>query len=301
MGTRGGILIIGGLIALSACSGGGESGATTTVAAAITTAAPVATEPATTTTSTTEPVATTTEATTTTVAPTTTEATTTTTTIDPNDEVALSASALLQLSDMPDGWIETPFDPATDGPDDQDRETLAAIGECLGVDPALLGEEVVGDTLNESSSFESPDEAFGVQQEIGFAETEEVALASMAALASPTLAECYDQAATASFEEAKLTDPVLANVTLLSLEALMIDLTGLAEPSEAVWLTITIELDYDGQPLDQYLDLLFLRDGRVMSQLELSAIGAEFPGEEIDPIVTRTIELMEGISVAADG
>src|SRR5688572_12491872 len=75
-------------------------------------------------------------------APSTTAATTTTppTTAAP-DEASIAQSALLTLDDMPSGWTESPTDD-----DEQDAETIQRISDCSGLDAALIGDEVLGES-----------------------------------------------------------------------------------------------------------------------------------------------------------
>lgn len=85
-------------------------------------------------------------------------------------------------------------------------------------------------------------------------------------------------------------------MTLLDIRMDRIPLDDVAEADEAVWYAATVSLDYQGQPLDLYVDLLFLRSGRVLSQLELGGTTVVFPDELIDPVVVTAIQRMDEIA-----
>ena len=141
----------------------------------------------------------------TTEAPSTTAAATTTppTTAAP-DEAAVAQSALLTIDDMPSGWTESP----TDDDDEQDAETIQRISDCSGLDAALIGDEVLGESQAKSPELESPDELASVKHTLGFAADEATAIAAMTEIGDAALAPCYEEAMRTTFEEAAVTtDP----------------------------------------------------------------------------------------------
>ncbi len=279
-------------IALTACGGGGDS-ADTAGAESSSTADPVVTEPATSP-PTTVP-ATTVPAT---DPPTTVPATDPPTTVPatteppaPVTEADFAASALLTLDDLPDGWTETPDDPADDADDD---ETLAMIAECAGLDLVLLGDQVLGDTKAKSGEFGSPDEVSTVQQTIGFATDEATALAAIATIGNAALPDCYEQSLATlfatEFPDEDSTDDKPAELVLGEVVAEFVDLTGIAAADEAVWLRVMAPLTYQAETITQHVDLIFLRVGRVLSQVELGGFGEPFPQDLVDPIMSLVNE-----------
>ena len=215
----------------------------------------------------------------------------------PATEAEAAASALITLADLPADWTEQPYDPADDANDD---EVLGLMGECSGLDPALLGDDVLGDTKAKTGEFDSPDESASVQHTIGFAVDEATAAAVLEAIGDPALPDCYEQALAtafaAEFPDPDPTDTLPAELVLGEVVAEYVDLTGLANPDEAVWLTVLAPLTVSGQTLEQHVDLIFLRTGRVLSQVQLGGLGAPFPPDLIDQIVTLAIERAESIA-----
>ena len=139
-----------------------------------------------------------------------------------------------------------------------------------------------------------------MQHTIGFAVDEATAAAVLEAIGDPALPDCYEQALAtafaAEFPDPDPTDTLPAELVLGEVVAEYVDLTGLANPDEAVWLTVLAPLTVSGQTLEQHVDLIFLRTGRVLSQVQLGGLGAPFPPDLIDQIVTLAIERAESIA-----
>jgi hypothetical protein len=209
----------------------------------------------------------------------------------PSSEAELAASALFTLSDFDAGWTEEPYDPADDPNNDA---LLAQIAECSGLDINLIGSDgLLGDTKAKSGRFESPDEAVSVEQTVGFAGDEATALAAMAAIGDERLAPCYEVAIAEVFNEPG-TLPEGMEVGEVSMDR--VDITGVATDDAAVWYRVFVPLTYQEQNLDQHLELVFLRSGRVMTQLELLGTGAPFPDDQLDPVIELAIARAESIA-----
>jgi hypothetical protein len=174
------------------------------------------------------------------------------------------------------------------------------MSDCAGLDAALVGDEVLGDTKAESDEFSSPDESATVSQTIGFAPDEDTAIAAMNEVADPALADCYEQAVRDTFAEmVTSTDPANTlpeGMTLSDVTMERVDLAGVAEPDETVVYRSVGTFDYLDQQIAIYADLYFLRDGTVLSQLEFGGVDQEFPVDLIDPIVATTQEKMATIA-----
>jgi len=223
-----------------------------------------------------------------TTAPETTEAP------QPPTEAELAEAALLTLDDLPPGYTASPGDP--DDVDEADEARLDAIAECAAVDRSLIGDEVLGDTEAESDDFQSPEEMFTFEQSLGFAADEETAIAAITAMGSDALPDCYEQALTESFaNESGNADPsesLPPGLTLTDLVMERIDTSSQFAPDEVVHYYVTVAFDFDGQPLELYLDLVFARQGRMLSQLEFDGEGVPFPPDEVDEIVAAALEKM---------
>ena len=284
------------VLALAACDDSNNGAADTTTAPATTVTPDTTASTTTAEVATTAPTTTaesTTSAPATSVAPATTESVATT-----GDEGQLVESALLTLDDMPAGWMETP----RDDDEEEDLETVQRISECSGLDAVLIGDEVLGDTEARTPEFESPDELASVKQSVGLAADEETAIAAIAEIGDPALAPCYEDVIRAEFEEGGTgTDPAdtlppgmtLTDVTM-ALREPPVDVPA----DEAVWYSAIASLDYQGQQIDIYLDLLFTRTGRVLSQLEFDGTTMPFPEDLYEPTVNAAQAKIDAIASA---
>src|SRR5688572_17290204 len=239
-----------------------------------------------------------TEAPSTTAAPSTTPATTTTPPTAAPDEAAIAQSALLTLDDMPSGWTESP----TDDDDEQDAETIQRISDCSGLDAALIGDEVLGESQAKSPDLESPDELASVKHTLGFAPDEATATAAMTEIGDDALAPCYEEAMRTTFEEAAVTtdpeDSLPEGMTLAEITMERIDPKVTVGADEAVWYTATATLDFQGQQIEIYLDLLFSRTGRVLSQLEFDGTTTPFPQDLYEPTIGAAQAKIDAIAAA---
>jgi hypothetical protein len=297
MTSRRYLLAVVAAMTLAACGGGSDDSADTTTPEATT--APADTEPATTVPTTTAPTPATTEPATTAPATTVPESTVPATTqAPPETEAEWAESALFTIDDFAPGWTAVPSEPEDD---EDDAEMQALLAECSGIDPALLGEDVTGENEATSPEFVSPDETATVTHTIGFAQDEASAVEAITAIGDEAIPDCYLLAINALFEDlqgpdADPSETFPPGVTISDVTVDRVDLTGVAADDEAVWYAVTVTFEFEGQSLDQYLDLIFLRQGRVLSQIELSSEGAEFPPDMIDPIVGLAIERAAGLT-----
>ena len=210
----------------------------------------------------------------------------------------LAQSALLTLDDMPSGWTESP----TDDDDEQDAQTIQRISDCSGLDAALIGDEVLGESQAKSPELESPDELASVKHTLGFAVDEATAIAAMTEIGDDALAPCYEEAMRTTFEEAAVTtdpdDSLPEGMTLADIAMERIDPKVTVDADEAVWYTATATLDFQGQQIEIYLDLLFSRTGRVLSQLEFDGTTTPFPAELYEPTISAAQENVDAIAPA---
>jgi hypothetical protein len=231
-------------------------------------------------------------------APSTAAATTTTTTTPTVSDAELAQSALLTIDDMPSGWTESP----NDDDDEEDAETIQRISDCSGLDAALIGDEVLGDSEAKSPEFQSPDELSSVKHTLGFAPDEATATAAMTAIGDDALAPCYEEAMRTTFEEAAVTtdpaDSLPEGMTLAGITMERIDPPVTVGADDAVWYSATATLDFQGQQIEIYLDLLFSRTGRVLSQIEFDGTTTQFPDELYEPTVTAAQAKVDAIAEA---
>lgn len=227
----------------------------------------------------------------TTAAPTTTEPSV--------SDAELAQSALLTIDDLPTGWTETPHDPADDA---DDAENMQRISDCSGLDANLIGDGVLGDSRAKSPDFDSPDQLASVKQTVGLAPDDATATAAIAAIGDDALPPCYEDAMRASFDEAATTtDPtetLAGGITLTDIAMTRVDPPVAVTADEVVWYKAAASLDYQGEQLDIFLDLVFTRTGRVLSQLELDGTTTEFPADLLEPTITASQTKIDAIASA---
>jgi hypothetical protein len=274
----------------TACSGGDDESSSTVEVATPTAAA---TTPATTAPPATTPAPTTAPPTTnpptsapmTTAPPTTVPASTTPDTTEPADPLAaVAASALITLEDFASGWSEEPADPESD----DDDEATDIVADCAGIDPALIGNDLLG-TSRVEAGFTTVDESFSVDHSVGFAADEATAAAAFVAISDPDVPGCYGDAVLQFFEQQMNSDDP-ADTLPPGLEVgeattAVGDLSGFTLRSEVYWFHVEYPLTLGDQTFDQHADFVFLRNGAALSQVMLTGFGQPFPAEDVQGIV----------------
>jgi hypothetical protein len=204
---------------------------------------------------------------------------------------------LLQLSDFPDGWTAAPFEPDSAETAAFNAMRREAIAECVGVDPALLYPTVMGETTLTSSTFISPDGESQVVQRVGLAPDGDTAEASMEAMSSPLIPDCYESVSMEFADDFPEELPEGLTVTNVTMEQMP---KGLPEEEaqffRSVWYDVTIDFEVDGVGYAQYLVLRFERVGSVMTDIEVQATSVSYLGLPLDDITDRAIDKAEELS-----
>ena len=268
------------LVVVSACSASEESTPPTTTAviappttaATVTTPAPSTTEPAPTTAPATTAPPTTASATT---ASATTEPTTPPTTEpDPNAEfIALARSAVLDLSVFPEDWTEGPADDEEES--EEDQRFAARVDECLGVEGDKVSDAFDDREVKSPEFVDIEDETQpSVDQEVVVADDEAMAIAAMAEVATEGADACLQESIQAFFE----ADPDFQDdESGIELGAVVVTRADLGVPlDERVAFVVEIPLTFNDETFVQYLEVLYQRQGRALSQLQLASFGVPF-------------------------
>lgn len=292
--------ILAAALLIGACSSSDDATTTSTSASS----APD-TQPGTTTTAD-VPAAITTSAPPTTTAPTTTSAppaTTAPTTApdvppvtDPSDDDFTDAetgdrdaarTALITLTDFPDGWVE---DPIEDDDGIGTDEFEAEFDTCLGRDDDVqVGDEL--DRLKVGTGDFHPIEigTTTVSHEVVLAPDVETALEAMAEVridgAEPCLAAVIGDFYRTTFaDDPELTDVGVGEVVVTRTE-------NDSDADVAVGVLLEVPLTIGDQAVSQFLELLYQRQGRALSELSFSSFGAQFSRDGYtvlsDEVITR--------------
>lgn len=201
------------------------------------------------------------------------ETTTTSTTAAPDDaastgdDQSIAESALLQLSDFPDGWQEQP--PDEDEVDD--TESQQRIADCIGVDyERIYGEDADAD----SPTFASPEGA-EVSNSAGVEASEEEAAFAFETLSSDTAIDCIAQEFQNFLAERAPTDGV--EVGEVSINRMSFADQG----EESAAYRVTVPLVANGQEVDVYVDIVVARVGRGGVTVQALSIFEPFPTEDL--------------------
>ncbi|MDW3212979.1 MAG: hypothetical protein R8G01_03215 [Ilumatobacteraceae bacterium] len=238
-----------------------------------TTSAPTTTAPPTSSSSTSPPtsVATTTSSVATT--PTTTEAADFTDAEQADRDVA--RTALITLSVFPDGWVEDPVEDDAADDDGSDSEFEAQFDTCLGRD----GEDQVGDEIDRlkvSTGDFHPidDDATTVAHEVVLAPDVDTALDAMAEVRVDGAESCLADVIGEFYRTTFARDPDLADVGIG--DVLVTRTEGDRDPDVAVGVLLEVPLTIGDQTVSQFLELLYQRQGRALSELSFSSFGSRF-------------------------
>lgn len=273
------------LVAVGACSSSDDSTAPSTTLTAVastsaapeTTAAPT-TESAPATTEATPPPTTEPPATTEPAPATTTESTTTTNaaTTEPDEGadaelIALAESALINGSLFPDGWTETP--PVEEEESEQDEEFSRRVDECLGIEESDES-DILEAREAKSGEFEREGDApASVEHRVTVADDEAMALRAMERAATDGADACLEETLQAFFA----TDPDFQpgdGIELGDLTVTRVDTDAPAD--ERIAYRIELPLTFEQQAFVQYLEVLYQRQGRALSQLQFASFAVPF-------------------------
>ncbi|MEO6653628.1 MAG: hypothetical protein ABIP17_13330 [Ilumatobacteraceae bacterium] len=274
-------------LVLGACSNG-DSDSLATVAA---------TTPSTIESSTTAPTtasATAPAADTTTVPPTTAPPADSTPT-DPTDDeeyVELATTALLDLSVFPDGWESSP---ATEDDEAENERFADRVDVCLGNEGARVADLIDGRKAT-SPEFAGPgDSSPSVEQQIMIADDDSMAVMAMDDIGAEGADVCLEQTIQEFFDAEASADVEQQGVTLGDISVQRVDVDAAADVLVAYLVEIPVEAP-DGQSASGYLQVIYQREGRALSQLQLSSFGTTFDLQGIDVLTTEVVTRLTQIT-----
>jgi hypothetical protein len=185
---------------------------------------------------------------------------------------AAARTALITLSVFPDGWVE---DPVEDDEADPSADAFQAeFDACLGRDDVQVGDEL--DRLKVSTGEFHPvdDDATTVSHEVVLAPDVDTALAAMAEVRVDGAEECLAAVIQEFYVTSFADDPDLAEVGIG--DVIVTRTESDRDPNLAVGVMLEVPLTIGDQTVSQFLELLYQRQGRALSELSFSAFGAPF-------------------------
>lgn len=190
-------------------------------------------------------------------------------------DAQLASGALLALTDFGEGWSEVPADssdPFEELYDERDRR----LSECTGNAAANgLMAANIGEAKAETGTFTAPDTDSTVEHSVGLSPDVASATAGMTALENPSLPACL-QDTFRWFVEKVVDDPPDPSDTLppgatvgdVSVARLNVAPAG----DQTVALRIAMPIQIGALTVTQYFDLVFVRSGRALSQLQFGSV-----------------------------
>jgi hypothetical protein len=181
-------------------------------------------------------------------------------------------TALITLSDFPDGWVEDPID---DDDDIGTEEFEAQFDACLDRDDDLR----VGDELDRlkvgTGDFHPVDvDTTTVSHEVALAPDLETALAVMTEVRIDGAETCLAAVIGDFYRTAFADDPELADVDVGDVTVTRTEQDS--DPDIAVGVLLEVPLTIGDQTVSQFLELLYQRQGRALSELSFASFGAPF-------------------------
>ena len=182
-------------------------------------------------------------------------------------------TALITLAAFPDGWVEDPVEDESDDPDTESFE--AEFDACLGRED----ESRVGDDLDRlkvrTGDFHPPDDrTTTVSHEVVLAPDPETALAAMNEVRIDGAEPCLADVIGDFYRSAFASDPDLAEVGIGDVIVTRTEQGG--APDEAVGVLLEVPLTIGDETVSQFLELLYQRRGRALSELSFGSFGTGF-------------------------
>ncbi len=187
-------------------------------------------------------------------------------------EQDLARSVLITLDSFPDGWIEEPNDDDDSG---DDAEFESQFDACLGRDD----DERVGDDLEplavSTGDFRPvDDESTSVSHEVVLAPDADTAITAMSEVSVEGAETCIADVVERFYETSFTDDPDLAGIDIGDV---IVTRTERERPADvAIGVLLEIPLTLDGQTVSQFLEVLYQRQGRALSELSFTSLGSPF-------------------------
>lgn len=190
----------------------------------------------------------------------------------------LARTALITLADFPDGWTE---DPDEDDADDAETAAFEAeFDECLDRDDDGVGDRLERLVVSTGDFHPIGDNTPNVAHEVVLAPDEATALSAMAEVVIDGAEACLGDVIQRFYIASFADDPALAGIVVGQVAVTRTERERPADRTVGVLLEVPLELD--DQAITQYLEILYQRDGRALSELSFSSLGERFSRDGYD-------------------
>lgn len=184
----------------------------------------------------------------------------------------LARSALITIDSFPEGWVEEPNE---DDDDDGDDGFEAEFDACLG----RVDEERVGDDLEplvvSTGDFQPVDDgSTSVSHEVVLAPDVDTAVTAMSEVSVEGAESCISDVVRRFYQTTLADDPALDGVEIGEVVVTRTERERPADLAIGVLLEIPITIEED--TISQYLEVLYQRQGRALSELSFTSLGSPF-------------------------
>lgn len=188
-------------------------------------------------------------------------------------DTASAEAALLTVTDLPEGWTETPRE--------EDASALdARLAECVGIDGDSI---TAADATAQGALFTAPNGALLLTQDIGVVATERDARTVVAFTAEPSVPSCFAEA------YAELAADVFAGTLAEGAElgtptATRLQVGSAGDATQAV--RVVVPVTGDPAVVEITIDHVVVRSGRALAGLTFENRAEATPVETIDAVTT---------------
>jgi hypothetical protein len=194
-------------------------------------------------------------------------------------------AALLTLDDLPDGWTSNPADTRNDG----DEEVQAALADCVGVDASIFADEGPDKAKAQSDDFISPDSgAAGEFSEEVDVESADRAADDFEVVTSDKLTGCLETVFGNFLKEKFAEDPRTKDAEIGDVAAERSDIPSYGD--ESIGIQITVPFSVSGTEARAVIDMVFIRVGNAVAQLQFNNTFKPFDAATAATITEKAVE-----------
>lgn len=184
----------------------------------------------------------------------------------------LARTALITLDSFPTGWIE---EPSTDDDSAEDDEFENQFDACLGRDDdQRVGDDLERLAVSTGDFRPADDETTTVSHEVVLAPDVDTAITAMGEVSVDGAESCISDVVQRFYQSTFADDPDLIGIEI---GQVIVTRTERERPADlAVGVLLEIPLTLDTETVSQYLEVLYQRQGRALSELSFASFGAPF-------------------------
>jgi len=184
----------------------------------------------------------------------------------------LARSALITIDSFPDGWSE---EPESDDDSLADTEFEDQFDACLDRDDDVrVGDDLEELAVSTGDFVPGADEATSVSHEVVLAPDADTAITAMSEVSVDGAEDCIADVVQRFYDKTFSEDPALEGIAI---GPVTVTRTEREQPPDiATGVLVEIPLGLETDTVNQYLEVLYQRDGRALSELSFTSLGTPF-------------------------